>query len=86
MRDFVQEEFWPPNSPELNPLDYGILDMMKDRVYATAPKTINQLEQRIRQVWEELPQKFISATIDRFRQRVAAVIRNEGGHIEHEFP
>ena len=65
MSDFIQEEFWPPNSPELNPLDYGIWDMMKNRVYATAPKTIGQLEQRIRQVWEELPQKFINSTIDR---------------------
>lgn len=86
MSDFLQEEFWPPNSPELNPLDYGIWDMMKDRVYATAPKTIGQLEQRIRQVWEELPKKFINSTIDRFRLRLAAVIRNEGGHIQHEFP
>jgi hypothetical protein len=85
MSDFIQEQFWPPNSSELNPLDYGIWDMM-DRVYATAPKTIAQLEQRIRQVWEELPQEFINSTIDRWRQRVAAVIRNGGGHIQHEFP
>ena len=57
MSDFIQEEFWPPNSPELNPLDYGIWDIMKDRVYATAPKTIDQLEKRIRQVWQELPKE-----------------------------
>ena len=86
MSDFIPEEFWPPNSPELNPLDYCIWDFLKDRVYATAPRTIGQLEQRIRQVWEELPQQVIDSSIDVWRQRIAAVIRNEGGHIQHEFP
>jgi hypothetical protein len=29
MSDFVHEEMWAPNSPDVNPLDYAFLGIMK---------------------------------------------------------
>ena len=31
--DFVSLDLWPPNSPDLNPVDYEICDVMQRRVY-----------------------------------------------------
>ena len=30
---FISPDLWPPNSPDLNPVDYKICGVMQDRVY-----------------------------------------------------
>jgi len=32
---FIPPDFWPPSSPDLNPVDYQTRGMMQDRVYQT---------------------------------------------------
>ena len=84
MSDFIAEEFWPPNSADLNPLDYRVWEYIKEKVYATAPRNMQDLEVRIRTAWTEMPQNFIDSSIDMWRSRMVAVIRNYGAHVEHE--
>ena len=31
--EFIPPEMWPPNSPDLNPVDYSIWGMLQERVY-----------------------------------------------------
>ena len=31
--DFIPPEMWPPNSPDLNPVDYSIWDILQEKVY-----------------------------------------------------
>ena len=31
--DFIDPDLWPPNSPDLNPVDYKIWGVMQQRVY-----------------------------------------------------
>ena len=31
--EFIAPDLWPPNSPDLNPVDYKIWGMMQQRVY-----------------------------------------------------
>jgi len=31
--EFISPVLWPPNSPDPNPVDYRILDLMQKRVY-----------------------------------------------------
>ena len=31
--EFIPPEMWPPNSPDLNPVDYSICGMLQQRVY-----------------------------------------------------
>ena len=30
---FIEKNFWPPNSPDLNPMDYGIWSQLGDAVF-----------------------------------------------------
>ena len=31
--DFIRPTLWPPNSPDLNPVDYAVCGILRDRVY-----------------------------------------------------
>ena len=36
---------WPPRSCDLTPLDFFLWDCVKDKVYADAPQSIQELEE-----------------------------------------
>ena len=57
---FWTKEDWPPNSPDLNPLDYGIWGMLEQEVYRMPPKNSQDLESKIRRAWENLDLSCIS--------------------------
>jgi len=40
---FISPDLWPPNSPDLNPVDYRIWGLMQERVYKTAVPDVSQL-------------------------------------------
>ena len=44
--DFISPTLWSPNSPDLNPVDYKVWSVMKERVYQTAIHDVNNLKQR----------------------------------------
>jgi len=54
--DFIAPDMWPPNSPDLHPVDYVIWSVMQDweRVYQTRVHDIDELRQRLITVWCEL--------------------------------
>jgi hypothetical protein len=52
-----QLELWPPNSPDLNPVDYKIWGFMQDKVYSVKIRDVNHLRQRIKGAWNEMDQR-----------------------------
>jgi len=44
---FIGPDIWPANSPDLNPVDYGIWELIQERVYRTAIQDIADLKQRL---------------------------------------
>ena len=55
---------WPPNSPDLNPVDYAIWSVMQQRVYQTRVRDIDVLRQRLITVWYGLEQCAVDDAID----------------------
>ena len=45
--DFIPPNLWPPNSPDLNPVDYKIWGIMQENVYWTKIRDIVELRERI---------------------------------------
>ena len=41
--DFIQPNLWPPNSPDLNPMDYKIWGILQELVYKTSSKDVDEL-------------------------------------------
>jgi len=68
--DFISPDLWPPNSPDLNPVDYEICDVMQRRVYQGKIHTIDELKQRLIGVWCDLEQSTVNMAIDQWRKRL----------------
>ena len=83
--DFISKNEWPPNSPDLNPLDYHIWGAMLEayQKLTLKPKTIQELRITLQKIWEDLPQEPVAKAVKNFRKRLQACVTAAGGHFEH---
>lgn len=81
---FIEPKMWPPNSPDLNPVDYAVWGALQQQVYHNRKfTTVSQLKQAIVEEWNKLSQRFIDRSINEWRRRLTDVVQQQGGHIEH---
>ena len=79
----LEPHHWPPNSPDLNPVDYCVWGMLERNVYRGRKITdIDILKEAIVEEWAKIPQTVIDDCITAFKQRLKLVSENEGRHIE----
>lgn len=79
---FISPSVWPPNSPDLNPVDYKIWGVLQDRVYRTRIRNVEHLRERLLEEWSRFDQRIIDGAVNQWRQRLQACVRAEGGHFE----
>ncbi|CAJ0571353.1 unnamed protein product, partial [Mesorhabditis spiculigera] len=91
---YLDRSEYPPNSPDLNPLDYSIWSMHERRVRdLTAGLEPNMpLKERkeafakaLRRAWAKLPEEQVEAAVAQLPERLSLVIKNEGGNIEAQY-
>jgi len=80
---FISPDLWPPSSPDLNPVDYEIWAVMQRRVYQRKIHTVDELNQRLIEVWCGLEQSTVDMAIDQWRKRLRASVLAKGEHFEH---
>jgi len=68
--DFISPDLWPANSPNLNPVDYVIWAVMQRRVYQRKIHTIDELQQRLIEIWCVLEQSTVDMAVDQWRKRL----------------
>jgi len=83
--DFVPPDLWPPNSPELNPVDYSVWSILQDKVYQHCINDFDELKHRLRAEWSNLNHAVVAAAICQWRRRLSACVKAGGGHFEHHF-
>ena len=81
--DFIPPTLWPPNSPDLNPVDYTIWDILQQRVYRKAITSVQQLRERIAEEWDKFDHALIVSSIQQWRRRLKLCVAAKGGHFEH---
>jgi len=81
--EFISPDLWPPNSPDLNPGDYRVSDCLQDRVYQKRVRDVDELKQRLAEVWSHFSQAMIDEAIDECRKRLLACVQMKGQHFEH---
>jgi len=54
--ELIPPTLWPPDSPDLNPVDHKVWSVMQEQVYHTPIHDANHLKQRLLDVWEEWSQ------------------------------
>jgi len=80
--EFIPPTFWPPDSPDLNPVDYKVSPVMQ-QVYEKRIKDTYKLRACILIAWDEMDQRIIDAAIRQWRTRLRTCIKAKGGHFEH---
>ncbi|KAL1115595.1 hypothetical protein AAG570_005885 [Ranatra chinensis] len=74
--DFTSPNVWPPNSPDLNPIDYfvwGGVEKDTDRTPSNT-KAINWAWDKIKTVFAAFPGETVASACSRFQSRIEAVI------------
>jgi len=84
-RNFIDKDSWPPNSPDLNPLDYHVWGAMLGEFNKLnpMPQTTAELKVALQAIWNNLPDETIHKSVASFCNRLMACIKAEGGHFEH---
>ena len=84
--DFIPSTLWPPNSPDLNPVDYTIWSVMWESVHRAKVRDIKDLRQRIMQAWDDLIriQGSIDALVKQRLTRLHACVTANGRQFEHK--
>jgi len=80
---FISPFLWPPNSPDLNPVDYRIWGLLQERVYATPIRNVEHLKQRLVEEWGKFDQRIVDDAVNQWRPRLRACVENADGHFEH---
>jgi len=75
------------NSPDLNPLDYLVWEVMLEcyKTFQPKPNTIDELKKVFQTIWDDLPQNSINKSVLSFHKRLRACVKAGGGHFEHVF-
>lgn len=71
---------WPPSSPDLNPLDYGIWTHVEARACARSHANVESLKCSIASAWTEMSSDFVQRVCKDFRRRLRRCI-DAGGNI-----
>jgi len=82
--DFIIPTLWPPNSPDLNSVDYKIWACMQEMVYKTKVRDVEDLRKRIMQAWNDLDQRIIDSAVREWRKRLRACVEAKGGQFEYK--
>ena len=70
---------WPPNSPDLNPLDYAVWGILLEKACAKPHPTVESLKRALKKAWNEIT---LVKIIDDFPKRLKACVDAKGGHFE----
>ena len=79
---FINPILWPPNNPDLNPVDFKIWGCMQEMVYKTKVRDVEDLRKRIVQAWNDFDQRIIDSAVRDWRKRLRASVEPKGGQFE----
>ena len=73
---------WPPLSPDLSPPDYFLWGFLKDRVYASKPRNIVQLKEKIIEEIGAIKRDVLHNVMQNFILRLRKCQQVNGGQLE----
>lgn len=81
-KGFWSKELWPPNSPNLNPLDYYVWSAIERKACRTYHKNVGELKASVEAEWASMDEATLRKVCSKFRSRLEACIKAEGGIFE----
>ena len=78
LKFFIPKNRWPPNSPELNPLDYSIWNNISNRMDYKKVQSIEDLRREVKNAINKIDVNYLRDTINVFPRRVRSVEKHNG--------
>ena len=69
---FIDPSLWPPNSPDLNPLDYCVWGILQERVYHD--KIADVTEKKMHREWVALDSDIVTNATSQWRRQLRACV------------
>ena len=79
---FWPKDFWPPQSLDLNPLDYSVWVQIEGKACTTRHSNVDALKSSVNRAWTSVGKDYASSVCASFRPRLERVMAAEGGHID----
>ena len=80
--EFLEKHHWPPNSPDLSPLDYFYWSEVDKNIKYSPFMTIDMLKEEIKNACSKVSKDMIKNSVQTFISRVRAVEDSKGVYIE----
>lgn len=80
--NFISATQWLSNSPDANPMDFSVWSMLEQKVRAVKHSSLESLKAAIVREWAKIPQCYLRSACDSFYNRLRAIVKAKGGHIE----
>ena len=83
--NFIEKTCWPPNSPDIHPVEnpWSIMDEVVHE--DPTPKTMKDLNRRLKLAWKKIPLSTLHDLSHSMQQRLRNVITNKGGLPDIDF-
>ncbi len=78
---FWPKNFWPPQSPDLNPLDYSIWWHVESKACRNCHSNIDSLKSSVEKEWRKMSKEYVTNVCTAFRGHLEAIIAANGVHI-----
>jgi len=75
--NFLTSNLWPPNSPDLNSVDYEIWAVMQHRVYHRQTYSVDELKRRLIDIWCGLKQSILTRLLTSNEEDIRVSMLNE---------
>ena len=79
---FLRKENWPPNSPDLNPLDYFFWNEVTQYIRIGSFSNNEEFKEKITEACEKVENEKIKKSIESFTSRVRKVENLKGHYLE----
>lgn len=79
---FWDKEMWPPNSPDLNPLDFSIWNHISRTACAKPHPNVDSLMKAVNSAWTTMSPAYVRRSCKAFRARLQKVIDAKGSIFE----
>jgi len=88
MPDFISSQEWTPRSPDLNPPDYFVWDILQELVHEGRREpfaNLKDLQNVIIDKRHDVDDQTVRKAILQWTRRLATVAKQNGGTIQHTF-
>ena len=82
LADFWPAKMWPPSSPDLAPLDFGIWGYVESKACAVPHPSVDALKVSVEKEWAAMSEDHVRKVCHALRPRLEARVAANGEHFE----